>query len=207
MGNKKQIKDKLRGLLDPAVSFLSYLNVPPIYVTSSGIVLSAVGAVFVGFGRFFIGGLFLLASGLCDVLDGSLARRENKVSSFGAFIDSTGDRVTELMYYGAIILFFSSGGHTSKSAIVLSLVALGGSFLTSYTRARSEGLGIPCTVGMLERPERLAILVVGLLFGSRALFVALIILSVLTVYTAIQRVAHVKKSALEGDGGRSIGNQ
>jgi len=204
LGNKNEIKLRLRGLLDPAVSFLSYLNVSPLYITVSGIVLSGVGAVFVALGRFFIGGLILLLSGLCDVLDGSLARKENKVSTFGAFIDSTGDRITELFYFGAIILFYSGGAHASIVMVLLSLIALGGSYLTSYTRARSEGLGMSCSVGLLERPERLAVLIAGLLFGSRALFVALIALAVLTVFTAAQRVAHVKRTAVERDNERDI---
>jgi len=205
LGDKKEIKLRLRGFLDPIVSLLSYLGVSPLQVTISGVVLSAVGAVFVAFGMFLTGGLILLLSGLCDVLDGSLARKVGRVSTFGAFIDSTGDRITELLYFGAIVLYYSSGDHDSLLRVILSLVALGGSYLTSYTRARSEGLGIACSIGLLERPERIAILIAGLLFGSKALLIALIVLACLSVFTAIQRIEHVRKSAGKdvsgGDGG------
>ena len=173
-------------------------------VTFSGIILGGVGAIFLATGRFLVSGLFLLVSGLCDVLDGSLARREKKVSIFGAFIDSTGDRISELLYFGAIIFYFSKSEPPVISFVVVSLIAIGGSFLTSYTRARAEGLGIACSIGVMERPERLAILIVGLLFGTKILFLSLIVIAVLSSYTAFQRIMHVKRmSVVSSSNGRN----
>jgi len=208
LADKSQIKLRLRELFNPFVSFLSYLGISPMAITFSGIILSVVGAVFLATGRFVVSGLFLLVSGLCDVLDGSLARREKKVSIFGAFIDSTGDRIGELLYFGAIIFYFSKMKPAGIHFIVVSLVAIGGSFLTSYTRARAEGLGISCSIGVLERPERVAILVAGLLFGPKILFLSLIVIAVLSSYTAFQRIMHVKRVSYQSStsGSQDSGN-
>ncbi len=137
--------------------------------------------------------MFLIVSGVCDTLDGSLARSSGKESVFGAFIDSTIDRVAELASFGALIVYYVSRGGGGRFAVPLVVAALAGSFLTSYTRARAEGLGIDCRVGLLERPERVALLVLGLLLGETALFVVIACLAVLTLVTTIQRVVHVHR--------------
>jgi len=101
---KSQVKNYIRGLLDPLVTFISHLGITPVAITVSGVVISLVGAFFVAGGRLFSGALFLLISGICDIVDGSLARKGRKVTVFGAFIDSTGDRITEMAYFGALII-------------------------------------------------------------------------------------------------------
>jgi phosphatidylglycerophosphate synthase len=201
LSGKVEIKNKLRGLLDPVVALLSHLGISPLSVTISGIALSAVGAVFVAFGSLIWGAVILIAAGICDTLDGSLARREGTESTFGAFIDSTGDRIAEILYFGALVFHFMGGDFFNKVAIFFLLVALAGSFLTSYARARAEGLGLECRVGLLERPERVALLVLGLLFGRVVLVIVVIVLAVLTVYTFAQRIVHVRRvTAGEGSG-------
>ncbi|OQX85750.1 MAG: hypothetical protein B6D63_01545 [Candidatus Latescibacteria bacterium 4484_7] len=198
MAGKSEIKQSLRGVLNPLVALLSSIGVTPLGITTTGIALSMIGSFFVAYGRFFVGGVFLLASGLCDVLDGSLARRDGRVSTFGAFIDSTGDRVTELFYFGALIFYFARRTPPNLFLIVFTLIALGGAYLTSYTRARSEGLGIPCSVGWLERPERLALLILGLLLGMKVLAVVIVVLAILGVITAAQRINHVDRMSRVG---------
>lgn len=168
-------------------------------VSIFGLVLSFVGAVFVAAGSLRTGAIVLILSGLCDALDGSLARRENRVTTFGAFFDSTGDRITEIVYFGALIFYFLDADPANRFIIVLLLVALGGSFLTSYARARAEGLGLDCRVGWLERPERIALLVLGLLLGRTVLIAVIVFLAVLTVFTFIQRVLHVRRLTLDKD--------
>lgn len=193
---KTEIQNRLRSLLDPVVTFLSYLGVTPLSVTIVGIILSLIGAVFVTRGALFWGGIILIISGLCDTIDGSLARRTGTETTFGAFIDSTSDRVTELAYYGALILYFLRGDTANSVMIFFLLIALAGSFLTSYVRARAEGLGLECKVGWLERPERVAILAVGLLLGRLVLIALIVLLAVLTVFTFIQRVLYVRRITL-----------
>jgi CDP-diacylglycerol--glycerol-3-phosphate 3-phosphatidyltransferase len=184
-------------LLDPVVSFLASLGISPMAVSLTGLVLSLVGAVYVATGRLVWGAVILLLSGLCDSLDGSLARRMGKVTTFGAFFDSTIDRITELAYFGALLFYFAGTGTFNLLMIFFILASIAGSFLTSYTRARAEGLGMECRVGLLERPERLAILMLGLLLGRVVLIVAIIFLAFLTLYTFVQRVLYVKRVSEE----------
>ena len=193
MNDKVTIKNRLRGLLDPVVRLLRNLGVPPMAVTLTGRVLSFVGAFEIARGAFVAGGILLIVSGVCDTLDGALARKAGKESVFGAFIDSTIDRVAELASFGALIVYYGAGGEHARAAVPFVLVALAGSFLTSYTRARAEGLGLECRVGLLERPERVALLVLGLLLGNTALFAVIVCLAVLTVVTSLQRIVHVHR--------------
>jgi len=199
MHGKDEIKKRLRTLLNPAVSLLVRLGVSPLAVTLAGLILSFVGAFEIVRGRLLSGGLFLLIAGICDTLDGSLARRTGRESAFGAFLDSTIDRIAELASFAAVTLYFGLRWDGGPIAVLLCLIALGGSFLTSYVRARAEGLGLECRVGWLERPERIAILVVGLLLGRRALFVAVVCLAVLTSLTVLQRIMHVRRATARND--------
>ena len=194
MNDRATIKNRLRRLLDPCVSFLFKAGVTPIGVTIAGLILSFAGAFAIARGELVAGGALLVLSGVCDTLDGSLARRSGKDSVFGAFIDSTIDRAAELASFGALIVYYVSREGSSRFAVPLAVAALAGSFLTSYTRARAEGLGLDCRVGLLERPERVALLVLGLLFGEKALFAVIAILAVLTLVTTIQRIVHVYRS-------------
>ncbi|HUV36128.1 MAG TPA: CDP-alcohol phosphatidyltransferase family protein [Patescibacteria group bacterium] len=199
MSGKIEIRERLRGFLDPIVAFMSYLGLSPLAVTIIGIVLSIIGATFVARGSLLAGAVFLVVSGLCDTIDGSLARREGRTTTFGAFIDSTGDRITEMVYFGALVFYFINDQPPNLVVVFFLLAALAGSFLTSYTRARAEGLGLECRVGWVERPERIALLVLGLLLGHTVLIAIIVVLAFLTVFTFIQRVLHVRRLTLEKD--------
>ena len=207
MADKATVKNAMRGLLDPLAAALERAGATPLAVTVAGLLMSLAGAVFVARGRMRTGAFVLLAGGLCDVLDGSLARRTGTESAFGAFIDSTIDRVTEIAIFGALVVHFAgagagpllrlealaSGAAAPDPRIALLLVALAGSFLTSYTRARAEGLGLECRVGLIERPERVGIIVAGLLAGGVVLDAAILALAILTAATAAQRIVHVRR--------------
>jgi len=197
LSGKSDFKNRLRGILNPVVSLAAALGVTPLGITLAGIAISIVGAVYVAMGHLLAGAILLLVSGLCDTIDGSIARRQGKESKFGAFIDSTGDRVSDFAYYVGLIFHFMSGEPVNTVLILFTFVALAGSFLTSYARARAEGLGIACSVGLLERPERIALLLAGLLFGRLALMAAIVVLAVLSVFTFLQRVWHVRKITSE----------
>jgi CDP-diacylglycerol--glycerol-3-phosphate 3-phosphatidyltransferase len=193
MKDRGEIKNRLRKLLDPVVDLLATLGVTPTMVTVFGLLLSAVGALFAARGSLFVSGIILLVSGLCDTFDGSLARLQGTVSKFGAFIDSTGDRIMELFYFGALIFYFMGHGTFGEIMIFVVLVALSGSLLTSYVRARAEGLGLECRVGWLERPERVTALVIGLLLGRVILVISILFIAVMSVITVFQRILHVRR--------------
>ena len=179
----------------PLVPLISKLHLTPDAMTISGVVLNLIAAVVIGFGHLLIGGIIFLLAGLFDMLDGALARYMKKVSKFGALFDSVSDRVTE----GALFLsfiFITSVAVWPFSVVwelVLIFLAMIGSFLTSYIRARAEGLGIDCTVGLFTRPERVIILALGLLLSQ--VFVALAIVVVLSFVTVGQRFIFVWQQA------------
>lgn len=202
--DKQAFKNKARGILNPIVSALAVLGVPPIFISFLGLLLSFYGAVVLARGSLFWAGIVLLGAGLCDVVDGSLARARRLASRYGAFIDSTFDRIAEFAYFGGIIVYLTGKpGGFSVFELLAAFIALAGSILTSYTRARAEGLGFQCTVGMFERPERVALLVLGLLLGRRILIGVLVVLSVTTVITSIQRIFHVYRLTREEAGSTS----
>lgn len=193
---KLDVHNRARRIFDPFVTVLAAIGVPPILVSLSGLALSLYGASVVADGGLALGGLFLLLAGLCDILDGDLARRRGSTSPFGAFIDSTIDRITEFAYFGGIILYVvnrPAGFHDFEVAVVI--VALAGSVLTSYARARAEGVGVKCKVGLMERPERILLLAAGLFLGYHVLRVVMTLLAVTSMLTFVHRMIHVYRSA------------
>lgn len=192
----QEFKTKIRRVLDPITALFDNVGISPMLVSLFGLALSLYGAVIVGQGALFTGGVFLLLASLCDVIDGDLARRRNSASRFGAFIDSTFDRVTEFAYFGGIIFYLVNrpDGFRNYELIVV-LVALAGSVLTSYARARAEGIGCECKVGILERPERMTLFIAGLIFGYRVLQPVMFIIAAASMFTFIQRILHVHRVA------------
>lgn len=209
---KEQAKRIAHQVTDPVVSGLVWLGVGPDMLTVVGCLLSVMSGMAFFEGEFRYGAILLAASGLCDVLDGQVARRRQSVTRFGAFLDSTLDRAAEgavliglsgfyfmhlldLAHDPAQVLEEVSRGLEPRTWAVLALtamLALLGSFLVSYTRARAEGLGIDCKVGWFERPERLVLLMIAGAFGVGPVMPgALILLTLLSFATAAQRVAHV----------------
>jgi CDP-diacylglycerol--glycerol-3-phosphate 3-phosphatidyltransferase len=164
----------------------------PNMLTLFGLVITAAGAAVLGLGQLFIAGVILLFAGLFDIFDGALARASGKVYRYGAFLDSTVDRYSEGLIYLGLLVFFR--GKTLQTVLVL--LALAGSFLVSYVRARAQSLGFKCEVGVLARPERVVIIVAGLLLDPilpiggyhLVLTLALVVLAVGTNFTAVQRV-------------------
>ena len=189
--NKAELKLKSRRVLDPIVSLLERTGATPLLVSLFGVVFSLYGAYVIAKGSLFVGGLWLIVGAICDVLDGDLARRRGTDSKFGAFIDSTLDRVSELgLFIGLVVYYITRSVDYSIGMIVVVLIAMSSSMLISYTRARLEGLGYTCYVGWFERPERMVLLIVGLIFGHYILSFALIVLAIGTTFTVLQRIMH-----------------
>jgi CDP-diacylglycerol--glycerol-3-phosphate 3-phosphatidyltransferase len=198
--DKRSVQHSARRVLDPVVNSLASMHISPMLVSAFGVVFSLWGAVVVARGSLLGGGIFLLIAGVCDVLDGDLARKLGRASSFGAFIDSLLDRVSEFAYYGGIMMFiFRDRNDVPLYQPVVILIALMGSVLTSYARARAEGLGIECKVGVMERPERIALLAIGLMAGYKFLMAVIMLLAVTTMVTVVQRVRHVERESRARD--------
>lgn len=168
---------------DPIASVLAKVGLTPNLITCIGLFGSAVAGAVIGYGHLVIGGILVLFFGAFDMLDGTLARKTGAVSKFGAFLDSSFDRLSEAAVLGGVLAYEIQQGNTPESLLVF--VFLTASFMVSYLRARAEALGINNEVGILTRPERVVILAVGLFTGW--LFAFLCVLVGLTAITAIQR--------------------
>ncbi len=152
----------------------------------TGALLNLAAAALVVGDRLVLAGVVFVVGSLLDMLDGTLARLAQKVSPFGAFLDSTLDRASEGIVLAAVAYRLAEQGRAVDAALVV--VALLGSLLVSYTRARAEALGLECKVGFMSRPERVVLLAVGLFFDLLPYVVYLLV--VLTTVTVGQRVAH-----------------
>lgn len=228
-GYKDRLRDFAHTALDPVVAALARLGLKPDHVTVAGLVLSIVAGFAFFDGQNRLAALILIAAGLCDILDGQLARHAGTGSSYGAFLDSTLDRLAEAAVLTGIAGYYASNllGLHEKSRVLLqqvvsgevegpialivanqqpvepvawlvltltAMLALVGSFMVSYTRARAEGLGLECKVGWFERPERIVLLIVaGLIQVFWAMSAALLLLAILSFTTAAQRVLHVHR--------------
>jgi CDP-diacylglycerol---glycerol-3-phosphate 3-phosphatidyltransferase len=184
------VREYLRGFLDraamPVATVLLWCRVTPNQVSLMGVVLTLVTAALIVDGELLIAGvLYILASSL-DLLDGLLARLAKLASRFGAFLDSTVDRISEGVVFTAIAYHFASRGQSVDAA--LAVLALLGSVLVSYTRAMAEGLGLECKVGIMTRAERVLLVAFGLMLGL--LPEAVYLLVALTAISAMQRIMH-----------------
>jgi CDP-diacylglycerol--glycerol-3-phosphate 3-phosphatidyltransferase len=212
---KRRVRGAVAAGVAPLVRGLVRIGARPLHLTVLGLVLSLAAALAFFEGGFRWGALLLALGGACDGLDGSLARALGAQSRFGAFLDSTLDRLGEAAVLAGIAGFYlvhllelvhdpalvfaelerDLEPSTWARVSLVAVLALVGSFLVSYTRARAEGLGLACGVGWFERPERVAVLVLAGVFGvGRVMPAALLLLTILSYATAAQRVAFVWKS-------------
>lgn len=161
--------------------------------------LSLVVAWILSTGSFLLGGLLVLFSGAFDFLDGALARAKGSGTRFGALLDSTFDRFAEAALFLGLLAHYAS--QDSYQETILVGAALVGSMTTSYVRARAEGLGLKCDVGVFTRPERIIVLSIGLIFNQ--MLVVLWILAVLSNVIAWQRLFYVRQQTREDSDGKS----
>ncbi len=183
-------------VLVPIAAVLDRLGASPNLLTALGFLLTGVVAWTLARGMLQLGGLLLLLVAPFDALDGALARLTGRQSRFGAFLDSTVDRFSEaVVFFGLLVHYIGQG---ARGEVLLIYAAIVGSLMVSYARARAEGLGLPCKVGLLTRIERVFVMGVGLLLGHPRL--ALWVVAVLANFTALQRMAHVWRVSRAPDG-------
>ncbi len=194
-------------IIDPFIELIVRFNVHPNHFTILGLFISFVGAIFYAKHDIRLGGLFILLGGLSDIIDGKVARKTGLSSKFGALLDSSLDRYSEVFMFLGTAIYFVQKDHPYTSIMVF--LALGGSMMVSYVRARAEGLGYDCKVGIMQRPERIVYVGVSSLIHPYVLEVVIWMIAILANFTAIQRMRHVfkleKKEKMESRHEENVG--
>jgi CDP-diacylglycerol--glycerol-3-phosphate 3-phosphatidyltransferase len=180
-------------LMQPVGRWLARTPLSPDVVTLFGVVLQGVVAYLIIGGHLLQAGLMGIVAGFADAFDGALAKAKGKTSKWGAFLDSTTDRLSDALVLAPIAWLYGVSpdiaAHDSETTALLALVALVASFLVSYTKARAESLGFKCDVGIAERAERLIVIIAALILDFVPIGVG--VLAVLGTVTFLQRVIYV----------------
>lgn len=199
------VKRSYLRLVDPVADWLVRRGVHPNTLTTLGALCSVLAGVIYASGHIRTGGWFLGLTALFDVLDGTVARRGGQTSRFGAFYDSTLDRIADGAVLGGLAVYFASWtGPGGMAMVAVCVLAIIGSFVTSYTRARGESLGLDVRVGVLQRPERVVLLSAPQAFFGLALngmvLMGIVALVALTAWmTAVQRMRYVHRALARGN--------
>ncbi len=187
-------------ILYPPARLIGRLGIGPSVFTMLGLALAAAAGVAFAFGRLRTGALLVLAAGFADMVDGAVARANERGSPFGAFMDSVIDRYSEAAYLTGLIYFYAAARDGLMA--VLAVLVLTGSLFVSYTKARAESLIKDCKVGIMERPERVILFSLGYLVGGYGALVALLLLAVLSHITAVQRIFYARAKIAASRGRR-----
>ncbi|UCD77303.1 MAG: CDP-alcohol phosphatidyltransferase family protein [Desulfobacterales bacterium] len=190
----QSLQDRFIKLLSPLLRLFSKWGLSPNSFTFAGVVITFFAAAAFLMGYIRLAGILTLLGGLCDTIDGLLARTTGKASRFGALLDSTVDRYSEfIMFFGIAAYFFYIEDYGTSAATFLALC---GSFMVSYTRARAESLGLEAKVGVMQRPERIVLIGLGALIHINAFKIAIWLVAVLANVTALQRTRFAYKQDL-----------
>ena len=194
------INAKLRStwnkVMSPVGGALARTPLTPDQVTVVGVLLQALAAWYIVEGRLFVAALVSVVAALADAFDGALARAKGTGRPFGALLDSTTDRLADALVFLPVAWLYGvdpDTGHDSEMVALLALVALVASFLVSYVKARAEGLGFDCNVGIAERAERLIVIILSMAFDVLPLGVGII--AVASIVTFFQRLFYVRSQA------------
>jgi CDP-diacylglycerol--glycerol-3-phosphate 3-phosphatidyltransferase len=189
---KRSGAERLAALRDRLVAS----RLTPNQISMTGFVLNVVAAVLVWKSEFFLGGVVFIIGSICDTLDGGYSRMSGKGTPFGAFLDSTLDRIVEGIVLTAVAATFAR--RHDELAVAAVVVAVMASLVVSYTRARAEALGVECKVGIANRLVRVIILSAGLVFADLgALEPAVYVLAALSSFTVVQRILHVRRELVQ----------
>ena len=186
-------------LTQPLVRLLARTPITPNAISWAGFLVTVGAAALIISQHLFAAGLVMLLAGFFDILDGALARRTNQVTPFGAVLDATLDRLSEAVLLLGILVLYAR--EQSVAEILVVGLALLGSLMVSYVRARAEGAGLECQVGLLTRTERVVVLALGLLLNqvNYALLIALAIIVVFSFVTVGQRLVYVWRQTKKSD--------
>ena len=182
----EKIQERFRSLLTPLIKILAKSGMSPNSFTLAGVIITSMAAAALILGQPRIGGLLILIGGLCDSIDGSLARSCGKATRFGALLDSAIDRYSEFaMFFGIITYFISMQDYYTS---VVAFLALCGSIMVSYCRARAESLGFESQAGFMQRAERIVFLGAGALFHPVLFKLSIWLVAIFANFTAFQRI-------------------
>ncbi len=182
---------RFKGLLDAIGGVFNNLGIGPTTLTVAGLIGHLVAALLIARGSLFVGGIVLGVLAPVDAIDGTLARIRGEASNFGAFVDSVIDRYSEMLLFGALMIYFAN--RFERDMVLWVFAAAAGSVLVSYARARGEALGYEVRSGLLTRLERYVILVPSLLLGL--IRPGIVLVALLANFTAVQRFLHVRRQA------------
>jgi CDP-diacylglycerol--glycerol-3-phosphate 3-phosphatidyltransferase len=186
------VQARARAIARRVASIFVRTGITPNMLTLFGFVLNAVVAYLLATDHLVAGGVMMIFAGLFDMLDGALAKITNRVSQFGAFLDSVVDRYSEaVILFGLLLYYYNQPNNGGLIQIILIYTILVGSMMISYSRARAGALNIANEVGIMARPERIIILAIGLLFRTVLLDPVLWVLAVGTQITSLQRIIYV----------------
>jgi CDP-diacylglycerol---glycerol-3-phosphate 3-phosphatidyltransferase len=177
-------------ILNGIASVLAFFRLTPNILTITGVFLNAIVAYVLVEGRFFLAGWLYLTVSMTDLLDGILARQKNMATPFGGFLDSVMDRFGDAVIFTGLLLHYAF--IQNIPCILITLAALIGALITSYTRARAEVLIPKCKVGFMERPERVFLLAIGLIFDRVP--ICLLLMAISSLITIIDRIIYTKKA-------------
>ncbi len=194
------LKNGALRVIEPAISVLARNNVNPNVITTVGTLLTVAAGIVYGSGHIMTAGWLMSATAFFDVVDGEVARRTGRSTVFGAFYDSTLDRIADGALMAGLTVFYATNPvHHNVYMMVVCLLAIIGTFVVSYTRARAESLGIDAKVGVMQRPERIVLLsapqaLFGLFWNGWVLMGIIVLLTVTAWITAVQRIAFVRRA-------------
>jgi CDP-diacylglycerol---glycerol-3-phosphate 3-phosphatidyltransferase len=192
-------------VIEPAISLLARNNVSPNTITTLGTLLTVAAGVVYATGHIMTAGWIMAVTAFFDVVDGEVARRTGRSTVFGAFYDSSLDRVADGALMAGLTVFYATNPiHHNLYMMVVCLCGIIGTFLVSYTRARAESLGIDAKVGVMQRPERIVLLsapqaLFGLFWNGWVLIGIIVLLTVTAWITAVQRIAFVHRNTRHAD--------
>ena len=197
-------------IIDAMTRRLASLGIAPNILTTTGVVINMGCGVLFGFGQFFWAGVVLIVANLFDMLDGNVARLSGRVTKYGSFLDSTLDRLSDMVAFMGVMVFYARNTQ-QHSVLNVGLAGTGmiASVLVSYTTARSEALGVKANIGFLQRPERVVLLIIGALstwdwsstnFFANRMPQVLWVLAVGSVWTLIQRMIYIRRELRKMDG-------
>ena len=182
------LKPFYNAVLRPAALFFAKLRIHPNHLTVFGLLLFALAGYMCSRARWIEALLLVISGALMDGLDGVLARETGQKTTFGAILDSSCDRLTEIFLLLGILVFYLKLPQINIPGILFCFTSITGSIMVSYIKARCEGAGVSCTRGLLQRPERLILLSFGLLTGQKVMFYILVLITALATVTVIQRL-------------------
>ncbi len=191
----RAIGEGARWLLERIVSALAATGVNPNFLTFFGFLVNLWAAALLGAGMFFAAGWVMLFAGVFDMVDGRVARAQGRVTTYGAYFDSTIDRYSDLALYIGLLWYYASIGR-GRYAVLVG-VAMAGSVMVSYARARAESLIPSCKAGFFERPERIVLLIIGALADRMA--PVLWLLAIGSNITVIHRIVHTRRELRAGN--------